>query len=220
MTVRKWLRPGALVLMAGILPLAVSQAHAQSPSTTSLLSTRAMTLISVPTKENSDTNSDQIGDFTLGETDLLGAPDVTSFAHAGSGIGSGWLVGGALGAAAGLVGLASGSGGSATAIELRTPSGLPVVIASTGLDSTAGVPVGPGAGVPGFTSVGVPVSPVTGVSVDLTGAGNGVPQAGGSNPTAGGLITLVAPTPEPGSLALLSGMGLMLTAARMRRRKR
>ncbi|MCW3051232.1 MAG: hypothetical protein JWN14_402, partial [Chthonomonadales bacterium] len=139
--------------------------------------------------------------------------------------------GGALGAAAGLVGLSSGSGGSAAALVLRTPSDIPSVIASTGLGNSAGVPVavgtgvptGPSTGIPGGTSVGVPVSPgsdLPGVSVNSLGGGSVLTQTGGTTPSAGGIISNIDPTPEPGTLALLSGMGLMLAAARLRRRKR
>lgn len=201
MSLRKMMRPGTLV-MAGLLPLAVSQAHAQT-SATALLSTSVMTLPSAPAKENTEKTSDLTGVFTQGESDLLVSQSAMSFSHTGSGIGSGWLVGGALGAAAGLLGLSSGSGSSA-AVQLRTPADLPTAIASTGLDSAAAPPAVPGVGVFGNFGPG----------------GSAVTPFGGSNPPAGGIVSQTTTTPEPGSIALLSGLGLVLTAARLRRRKR
>jgi hypothetical protein len=212
MSLHKFMRPGALVMMAGLLPLASAQAHAQSASATSLLSTSVMTLPSDSTKDKNDTNFDLMSDFTLGQTDPIGTQDIAALSHSGSGISSGWLIGGGLGAAAGLLGLASG-GGSFGAIQLRTPAGIPDTIASASLGGNSAV----------LVSLYIPSNTSTGVSVvNNAGSIGTLTQAAGSpdGRTSGTVKAFASVTPEPGTLALLSGMGLMLTAAKMRRRKR
>jgi len=235
------LKPGAMLLMVGLLPLATSQAQAQSTSAASLLGSTVIALPSDTMNTDNDSNNDMLGAFNLGDADLLGTQDVTTLSHGGSGISSGWILGGALGAAAGVAGLASGGGSSAAAL-LRTPAspvgptfatelGTPSTIAgntvtvsngNTSLTgggvnagngsagSGSGSGVGSGSGAPGVNG---------GSTIGNVGTVNSFqgPSGGGFS---GGGIGPQAVVPEPGTMALFGGMGLMLTAAKLRRRKR
>lgn len=208
MSFRNMLRPGAMFLAVGLLPVVCSQAYAQSPSVTALLSTSVTTLPSDTKNDNDPSYMDLLSDFTPGEADPLGLPAVASLSHAGSGLGAGWLVGGAIGAAAGVVGLASGHGSSA-AVALRTPADSSGFVYSTGVGTTV-ASLGGSNNVSGSTAG-------NGVVVNSFGGANALSAPGGANIAARPLAVF---TPEPGSFALLTGMGLMLTAVKMRRRKR
>ena len=209
MSFRNMLRPGAMFLAVGLLPVVCSQAYAQSPSVTALLSTSVTTLPSDTKNDNDPSYMDLLGDFMPGEADPLCLPAVASLSHAGSGLGAGWLVGGALGAAAGVVGLASGHG-SSSAVALRTPADSSGFVYSTGVGTTV-ASLGGSNNVSG-SSVGNGV-----VVVNSIGGANALSAPGGANIVARPPAVF---TPEPGSFALLTGMGLMLTAVKMRRRKR
>ena len=189
--------PGAMVLMVGLLPLASAQVHAQTSTTTSLLSASIVTLPSASMNKDTDSNNEMLADFLLPDSDLLGTQEVTTLSHAGSN--SGWVIGGALGAAAGVAGLAS-SGGSSASTLLRTPASLPGTGALTG---------------------GNVITTTGGTTSGFNGGGTTSGVAGGGFiPGGPGGVSSSAVTPEPGSLALLGGMGLMLTAVKLRRRKR
>lgn len=207
MSFRNMLRPGALFLAVGLLPVVCSQAYAQSPSVTALLSSSVTTLPSDTKNDNDPSYLDLLGDFTPGEADPLGLPAVASISHASSGLGAGWLVGGALGAAAGVVGLASGHG-SSSAVALRTPAA-PSGFVFTGVGTTV-------ASLGGSNNVGSSNSG-NGVVINSVGGANALSAPGSSNIVARPPASF---TPEPGSFALLTGMGLMFTAVKMRRRKR
>ncbi len=191
--------PGAMVLMVGLLPLASSQVHAQTSAASSLLSASIVTLPSATMNKDTDSDNEMLGDILLPDTDILGVQGVTTLSHAGSS--SGWIIGGALGAAAGVAGLAS-SGGSSVATLLRTPSNLSgsgAIIDSGNVITTSG-------------------STTTSVNGGITTSGAGGGFVSGFVP--GGGVSASAVTPEPGSLALLGGISLMLTAVKLRRRKR
>lgn len=204
MSCRNRMYTSAMVLMVGILPLAASQAHAQTPSAASLLGASVVTLPGDTTNTDTDSNFDMLGDLTLPESDLLGVPQVTSLSHAGSGISSGWAIGGALGAAAGVAALASG-GGSGTTTLLSTPSTIsgPVYAAESGRS---------------LGSIGSSVGSTSGSAG--SGGVSALSEPSGSSTSPGGITSQAVTTPEPGALAMFGGMGLMLTAAKLRRRKR
>lgn len=228
--------PGAMVMMVGLLPLAASQAHAQSSSPVSLLSVGVITLPSDTLYQDPDSNDALLGDLALTDTDPLGVQQETlTLPHSGSGIGSGWLIGGTLGAAAGLVGLASGGGSGAAFSLLRTPSTTvgPVFAIEPGVTYLGSGSTISGIGGNSLVNSGSMVSGVGGSGI--VNAGNGpiligigagtvlplsIPDPGSSS-GGGGPITPQGPsTPEPGALAMFGGLGLMFTAAKLRRRKR
>lgn len=230
------MNPGAMLLMAGLLPLAAAQAHAQSSSAASLLSSSVIALPSETRNQDTDASYDPLIDLTLPETDLLGTQGITTLSHSGSGIGSGWLIGGALGAAAGAVGLVSGGGSSAASL-LRTPATTSGTVYTAGIGSTITpvITLTPSGAVTTVSTV-IPSNTVTQIST-VSGIGGSTIGSGGSTAGSGvasafsvpsgsgissgtGGISPFASTPEPGSLALLGGMGLMLTAVKLRRRKR
>jgi hypothetical protein len=204
------LRSGAAFMIAGLLPLAGVQAHAQT-TTTTLLSTTLVTLPGNTMKEETDSNNDLMGEFVLGETDPLGLQAVASLAPARSGFSAGWLVGGALGAA-GLVGLAGG-GGSGSGAALRTPATVPSTSPEPGATVTV---IGSQTGVVSVGNSGGTAS----ANGSTSGTGGSASPFGISGGSGGSIGAAAADTPEPGSLAMLGGMGLMLTAAKLRRRKR
>lgn len=215
MSFRKRMYPGAMVLMVGLLPPAASQAQARTSYTASLLSASVITLPTNTMTTDTDPNAALLSDLALSETDPLGALEITSLSHAGSGISSGWLIGGALSAAAGVASLASG-GGSSAAGPLRTPATNvgPVYSVEPGASISGN---GSGGSISGI-NIG---SSSSSSSVSSAGSGSFGPlsDSGGGGPVG---ITTFGPgaTPEPGSLALLGGMGLTLTAVKLRRRKR
>ncbi len=199
------MRPGTMFLMAGLLPLAASQVRAQSTSLTSVLSTSVAVLPSDTTSDNNDANFDLFGDFTMEDTDPLGLQSVTPISHAGSGLSAGWLLGGTLSATAGLASLVSGHG-SAEALQLRTPSSAPGLPTAAGFVNNTAV--------------------IGGATVANTVSGGSTLTSFAPSSGKGGSVGPLSPparvtvTPEPGSIALLGGFGLMLTAVKMRRRKR
>lgn len=205
MNFRKLVRPSALFLMAGLLPVTLSPARAQSRSMTSLLSASVTTLPSERTlEENDPSNFDLLGDFTTGETDSLGGQSVSVLSHSGSGSNSGWLIGGTLGATAGLAGLISGHSSAATA-SLRTPA-------------TTVFPIVTGSKAPSVS--GSNPASIGGGNVAAVSGANALTLLGAANSNFAAPRPDAVFTPEPGFLGLLSGMGLMFTAIKMRRRKR
>jgi len=241
------LHPGAMLLMVGLLPLATSQARAQSSSATSLLSVGVIALPSDTMNDtvntNPDSNFDPLGDLALPDSDPLSTQEGTTLSHSGSGSNSGWLIGGTLGAAAGIAGLVSGGGGSSAATLLRTPAFPPGPAYATELGNvvtpgtvtlgngsnvvTSGGSVTGTSGNSNIVAGGSSNTVTTGVSNAVTtgskvGSSDIRPlsEPGGGLDSGSGGIGPLAITPEPGPLALLSGMGLVFTGVKLRRRKR
>lgn len=226
-----------MFLMAGLLPLAVSQAQAQSSATNALLGEPVKTLPSTSAHSQSDAkSSDLTAPLDLTTSDLLGSQDSVTLpqAHSGSGSSAGWLVGGTLGLAAGVLGLASGGGSAGASAMLRTPALPDAPTVFTSVETAGNINTGsgivttlPASDTAPLPTVSAPVStgsdPISAPSTgDIGPTPFSVPGSGSfsSNGFSGGGFTPAADTPEPGSLAMFGGLCLTFTVGVLRRRKR
>lgn len=213
MTIVRTIRVSTICSMMGLLPLITSQAQAQNSSRTTMLSSNVVYLAMNTT--NDSTSSDNTNEFLfpdayLMETDAMSAPGAISHGTSSSA----WLLGGSLSAGAGLLGLLSGGG--SPSLQTRTPASPSSFLPSIAINGVFQAPVAT------FTTPVVIVnansSTANGSTANSVSGGNsGFTTPGGSTGTIGGLAAF---TPEPGSIALLTGLGLGLTSITLRRRKR
>ncbi len=212
MNIAKSMRSGLLCAAVGLLPLLSSQAHAQVLPATTLLESNVM-YVSVHASSNgadlNNMNDTLFADAYIGDTDVLITTPGSGTSRKSTSNSSNWLVGGALGVTAGVVGLMSGSSSAGSSV-LRTPAD-PVGLLPSGLLNSSAL--APGAS-PRSNSF-LANAATTGSAVNSFSSPGGAPPSG-----SGGGFGIAAVTPEPGALALLAGLGLTISSFGARRRRR